>query len=70
MPDDDWDIAEEVAARQILAEDTQQYSSSYGYRRHLKGCVDGAHIFRRNAAGLRVWECVRCAARQLFNTDG
>lgn len=74
VPGDDWDLAEEVAGREsrraaIAANDELLRHIPYP-RFTPKGCVDGAHHMRRDAAGLRAWQCVRCAKRQPFNVDG
>lgn len=63
MPDDDWDMAEEVAVRHIhTAQDMQDYSSSIPYPRFTpKGCQDGAHHMHPVAG---FWQCFHCQARR------
>lgn len=74
MTDNKWDMAEEVTARQemkdaIAANDELLRGIPYP-RFNAKGCADGAHLMRRDVAGLRCWECVRCQVRRPFHVDG
>lgn len=70
MNGDGWDLAEEVAYRKSLDEFDEKMRTIPLPRFTAKSCDQGAHFMRRDAAGLRCWQCVRCSKRQPFNIAG
>lgn len=72
--DDGWDLADEVEARKaidtaVAFNDDLLRSMPYPKFR-AKTCADGAHYMRRDAAGLRAWQCVTCGQRRPFHVRG